>query len=166
MGLEKKLQRLEDISNRINGLEGNSLKDNFKKITYLVPVTWLVGSLTGEFQEEYLEKIGFKREHAKYLTIANATIFGLGTSLIWYYGGRETSQHIEKLADFLGVTAGVLNYIYVGANALQNIGRIAYTLRTGKPVISLSFMGIGGTYTKRFLNNFKKKKIKKACEGS
>lgn len=151
-------RKLEDIANGINGLKKDSLTHKLKRAFYLVPVTAFAGALDGKSQEEYMEKIGYKKEHAKYLTIANAAVFGLGTSWIWYHGGRESSEYTKGLAEILRVSAGFLTYSYIGINAVQSIGRIFYSSITGKPLISLTPTGIGGTLVKKIIDGLKKTK--------
>ena len=150
-------KKLEDLALEINGLEKNSLKDRIKRIAYLIPITWFAGSLSGEFQKEYLEKIRISREYAKYLTIGNASIFGIGYSSLVFFGGNEASHLVRNLADFLGIAFDTANKSYFLFNILQNTGRIGYSLATDKPAISFSLMGIGGTGIKKTLKYFKRK---------
>ena len=130
---------------KINGLDKTSLTYQTKRGIFLVPMVLWGAATAPEVQEDYMGKIGFKKEHAKYFTVANALV-GFGTAAAWYYGGKESSDILERFADFLGVTVNIVNYGYnVGWNALQNAGRIVNVIRTGKPQLSLSITGLGGT---------------------
>jgi len=155
---------LENITGRINN-SGNSLTGKLKKAAYLVPLIWLAGAFDGESQEEYLEKAGFRKENAKYLTIANAAIFGVGVSLGRYYFVEDVSESLENISGFLGITTETLNFLYSGFDVLQSSRRILYSSITGKPVISLSFTGIVGTYGKKGIKYLKNKRKKKPVEG-
>ncbi len=161
---ERERKRLENITSRINN-PGNSLTGKLKKAVYLVPLIWLAGALDGESQEEYLEKAGFRKENAKYLTIANAAIFGLGISVPRYYLGEEVSEGIKHASDFLGMTSETLNEAYFKIDFWQSIGRIIYSSSTGKPIISFSLTGFGGTYIKKGVKYVKNKRKKKPVEG-
>jgi len=154
-----KRRRLENITSGINN-SGNSLVDKLKKSAYMVPLIWLAGALSAEFQEEYLEKAGFRKENAKYLTIANAAIFGVGVSLGRYYWGVEASESLENISGFLGMTVETLNFLYSGFDVLQSTGRILYSSITGKPIISFSSLGLGGTYGKKAIRHLKNKRNK------
>ena len=163
MELKKKQQRLENIVSRINN-SGNSLTGKLKKSVYIIPLVWFAGALSPEYQEEYLEKAGFRKENAKYLTISNATIFGMGISLARYYGGVEASESLENISGLLGTLVGTANFFYNFLHArfdsLQSGGRILYSLVTGKPAISISMFGIGGTYLKKGIKYLKNKRNK------
>lgn len=135
------------------------------------------GASSGEFQEESLERLGYDKKYAKYLSLVNATIFGIGGSLAWYHGGGEATGFIENIefiqnikegfisfiASAIGVTSKTLLHSYTGFNALQSTRRIWYSLVKGKPTVSISSFGFASTYGKKGIRYLRNKRNKKAC---
>jgi hypothetical protein len=153
---------------KINELNETSLTYQIRRGFLLIPMVFWGAAATRELQEDALEKIGFKREHAKYFTLANA-IIGFGTAAAWYYGGRESSEMIENLPRFLGAAVNVANYGYnVGWNCLQNGRRIVNVLRTGDAQVSLSITGLKSsavlTGIKKTSSSLEKSRLEKIAQ--
>jgi len=148
----KKRQQLEDIVKGINDSEKSSLRDRVKKISYIPLAVYYGGILRRKYQKEFAERINWKEKN---LTISNALFFGLGGSLLYYFGGDGAIGFFENLdviesienyiilgvADFLGVASKNILYSYIGFNTVQNLFRIGYSQTTGKSMASLSFIG-------------------------
>ncbi len=166
--------RLERIAGGINNSEHNSFGDKLKKIPYILLAVYYGGVLVPEYQEEFAERIG---GDSKNLTMANATIFGLGGSALYFFGGGELLEFfgtinplkdaenyfVVAISNMLGVTAKTLLNAYVSYNTLQSLGRIGYSQKTKKAAPSFSFNGAifnGGHASFRLL------KRSKACGGS
>lgn len=159
MDLGEKLEKLKETAGKYNNLDSKSLRNRLKKAALLVPLTWIAGSFDRPSQEYWMERFGFRKENAKYLTIANASIFGLGSSWLVYKGYGETfdllagldfvrnikSGFLSGASNLLGTTSEVIIDTYVVFNTAQSAGRILYTSITGKPFLSLCFTGLTGS---------------------
>ncbi len=128
-------KKLEDIVRRINDKTDTSLTGKIKRTLYMIYVVDIGGCLIPVYQERISKEIGWKEKN---LTTANAAIFGLGSSLIYYGGFWLTGDNPE------GGTMAIL-YSYPSFNALQSIFRIAYSQIKDKSLPSISIFAALGS---------------------
>lgn len=116
MGLEKKLGRLEGIVKKANDRTDNSLRGRAIRAFYKFYAVDIGGALLPKYQRQTAEKLRWKEKN---LTIANALIFGIGTSLfhslLIHFGIGEVDKSLEDPF-----------YLYPQLNALQSILRFGY----------------------------------------
>ena len=132
MILEKKLKRLEGIVEKANDKADNSLKGKTKRAFYKFYAVDIGGALLPRYQRPTAERLGWKEKN---LTIANALIFGIGTSLVHslmiHFGIGEVDKSLEDSF-----------YIYPQLNTLQSILRFGYAQLTNRSCPSVGLVSL------------------------
>ena len=126
---------VERAVEKFNSIPENSMAGRTKKVLDFIYTVDVGGSLIREYQRRIAERIGWKEKN---LTIANATIFGLGGSAVYFIGNY-----------FFGDNAGNsfqdVFYGYPGFVFAQSLARITYAQITRKAIGSISVYNLVGS---------------------
>lgn len=132
MGLEEKLKRLEEIVKKANDGADNSLRGRTKRAFYKFYAVDVGGALLPKYQRQIAGKLGWEEKN---LTVANALIFGVGTSLLHslmiHFGIGEVDKSLEDSF-----------YLYPQLNALQSMLRFGYAQITNRSCPSISLISL------------------------
>jgi hypothetical protein len=141
--------KLETMALEINGVKHDSLLKQTKKIPHLVYVLDVGGSLVRRYQAKIAKNMDWEEKN---LTIANAIIFGLGSSTLHLTGAYFFGDEVRD-------SARHTFYYYQSFNIVQSLFRIAYSQRTGKAIGSISMFGLffNPIYAVKELVNFLKR---------
>jgi hypothetical protein len=164
--MEKDEGGLEEIVNGINNSD-LSLSGKIKRMTYVPLAVAYAGLLKQEYQKAFARKIGWKEKN---LTISNATFFGLGSSVLFYFLGEGASSlgnsgYIQDLnnaavswtANLFGTTSKTILHAHAYFDGIQSLFRIGYSYLTEKAIASFSLSGAIGNIAQYTLISLKKK---------
>lgn len=132
MGLEEKLEKVEKSIEKTKDVGDGSLIGKIGRVIHLGYAIDVGGALLPKYQKRFASMLDWEEKN---ITIANALIFGLGTSL-WHFGGiylfgNEMNDSIQN---------GLYNYPRF--NVLQSIVRMGYSQATGKSCPSIGLMSL------------------------
>jgi len=158
MGFRKKKRELNKIASGIKNTH------NFiKKILWFLLAIYYGGVLKEKYQKWFAEKI---RWQPKNLTITNALIFGIGGSLLYFFGREEVSNFLlrvlaSEVAEWLNLTIKSVLDFYTSYNFLQQIVRIFYAQSTSRAIASFNSLGAVANFVHWLGVLFKRKVVDK-----